>query len=605
MLTIKSQPGKNIILFLAAVTLFAGCRPPGVRALLQGKKLLEIGRPQLAVEKLRVAVVLLGNTNAQAFNYLGLACHYTGRSAEAERAYQRALALSPDLVEARYNLGCLWLSQNKLEQAKAELTAYTLRRSNSLEGWLRLGTAQWRSRDLAAAERSFGEALRLGPQNPEALTGFGLVHFQRNHSAAEAAGYFAKALRAQRDYGPALLNLAIVAQANLKDRQLALRTYRDYLSLKPPPDNMDAVKVIVHQLEQELAAPPRLARGSDSAAQPVSNPPRPVVAEGTPNTNQPRAVITEPPRLVTTLKPEPPNNQARLLPATSVVKSPPAVASMPQTNFEVVKIPAEPVFNAAEDVPPPPAAPSTGTLAASATVPAVTTATKPPKRSFLQKINPINLFSGESKPSSHPTSHPTPTGSVAVEHPEILVTDSDAAGTAAMRASARYAYHLPARLEAGNRSEAERSFAQGAKAQEAQNLAEAIQAYRRATQLDASYFDAHYNLGLAAFQQGNLPIALMAYENALTILPESEDARYNFALALKQANYPIDAANELEKVLTIYPNDSRAQLALGNLYAQQLREPAKARQHYLKMLESDPRNSQAPAVRYWLTANPK
>jgi hypothetical protein len=35
-----------------------------------------------------------------------------------------------------------------------------------------------------------------------------------------------------------------------------------------------------------------------------------------------------------------------------------------------------------------------------------------------------------------------------------------------------------------------------------------------------------------------------------------------------------------------------------------LRQPAKARQHYLRVLEAEPHNSQANAIRYWLAANP-
>jgi Flp pilus assembly protein TadD len=62
--------------------------------------------------------------------------------------------------------------------------------------------------------------------------------------------------------------------------------------------------------------------------------------------------------------------------------------------------------------------------------------------------------------------------------------------------------------------------------------------------------------------------------------------------------------NELERLLSIYPNEPRAHLALGNLYAQQLHQPAKAREHYVKVLDLDPHNPQAASVRYWLIANP-
>jgi tetratricopeptide (TPR) repeat protein len=147
-------------------------------------------------------------------------------------------------------------------------------------------------------------------------------------------------------------------------------------------------------------------------------------------------------------------------------------------------------------------------------------------------------------------------------------------------------------------------FAQGVQSQQARRLSEAIQSYRLATQADPSFFEAYYNLGLADTEAGHLSAALAAYENALAVQPRSLDARYNFALVLKQANYLVDAVIELERVVAMFPNETRAHLVLGNLYAQQFRQPAKARQHYLKVLEVEPQNPQGSAIRYWLAANP-
>ena len=96
----------------AVLVAFCGCTPAGPRALLQGKKLIEEGKYNRAIPKLQTATSILA-TNAQAWNYLGLAYHHAGQGAEAEKAYQRALVLNHDLSEARYNLGCLWLAQNK------------------------------------------------------------------------------------------------------------------------------------------------------------------------------------------------------------------------------------------------------------------------------------------------------------------------------------------------------------------------------------------------------------------------------------------------------------------------------------------------------------
>jgi tetratricopeptide (TPR) repeat protein len=584
--TIKKQAWKEVTFFLTAVTLFTACSPPGVRALLEGKRLIEAGEYQPAVEKLRSAVVLLGSTNAQAYNYLGLACHQAGQFSEAERAYQRALALNPALAEARFNLGCLWLSQNKPEQAKSELTAFTLRRGTSAEGWLKLGVAQFHSKDLPAAEKSLSEALRLSPKNAEALTELGLVRLQRGH-ASDAVQLFGKALKEQPAYHPALLNWAVVAQQNLRDPNLALQKYREYLALKPVPENALAVNAIVRQLEQDLA--PKRPAVTNAVAVSSTNEVKTAPAEITHSSPPPKPTAPESVRVAIAPRSEPTTNISRPPGSNSVVKPQPVSAPAPDTNFEIVKLAPDPVFKAATDVPAPPPRtepPPVESPLTTSTAPALAAESRPPKRSFFQKINPINLFSTQDK---------APAAAESVSN--------TASGPNANWP--RYRYQSPTRPEPGNHSEAELSFAQALQAQQRQQLPEAVQAYRQAIQLDPSYYDAYYNLGLVTSASGNLPLSLNSYESALAIRPESVDARYNLALVLKQANYPIDAANELEKLLAINPNDSRAHLALGNLYAQQLGLSGKARQHYLKVLETDPRNPQAPSVRYWLTANPK
>lgn len=579
--TIRIQVGKSFILFLAAVTFFAGCTPAGPRALFKGQSLLEQSRYTEAVEKLRLATQLLG-TNAQAYNYLGIACHHAGYTAEAEKAYQRALALNPDLAEARFNLGSLWLEQNKLEQAKTEFTAYTLRRANSVEGWLKLGSVQLRSsesgpafaraNDLGAAERSFNTALGLNPHSAEALAACGLVKVRRGH-AAEAAHLFQKSLAEQPDYGPAILNLAIVEQQYLNDRAAAVEKYHQYLSLKPLPENAEAVRILVGQLEQELvnaAHLPSLSSGGSPTNSVTLTPPEvvpfhnPAVVKAPP-TNELRLAASQKSRMLTNLAP-------------AAVPSGPKPASAPvdlSVSMQTETLREAPVLKVAEGPPNP----------------------GPPTPSHLDSPQPSAKSS--SPQGVYPTGTDSRTATVATAASEIQPPTAPAPGL-----SRRYAYRFPPKPAPGNRSEAERSFAQGVQAQQSQHLNEAIQAYRQATRIDPSYFDAYYNLGVAAAEATNLGLALASYESALAARPDSLDARYNFALTLKQANYYVDAEHELEQLLKRAPSDSRAHLALGNLYAQQLQNPANARLHYLKVLENDPRNPQAGAIRYWLTDNP-
>lgn len=490
--------------------ILCGCTPAGPKAFVQGAKLIDKGKYTEAVEKLKLATSLMP-TNAQAWNYLGLAHHHAGQMDEAEKTYRRALLIDHDLSEAHYNLGCLFLEEKKNDAAKTEFIAYTLRRANSPDALLKLGSAQLRLGELAGAEKTFQDALRLSPQNAEALNGLGCVRAHQRARANEAPGYFRAALKAQTNYPPALLNWAIFAQS--QDKHLALQKYREYVSLRPPPENVPAVKALVSQLEQELNPPP--------ATHIATNPTPPRLAPT--NVTRPAAVQKSEPSTTSTKSAAPP------IPKTATNNTRPATTAAPPADTDTVKLPPEPVVKSAQDV------------------------------------------AALSTPSA---SAPTP-------------SSPDTAGTAS-----------------ANHAQAERLFAEGRRAQQAHRLTDAINSYRAAAELDPAYFEAFYNLALAAGEAGDSQAAIAAYESALAIRPDSLDARYNLSLVLKQNNDFARAAGELEKLLQKYPNDARSHLALGNLYAQQLHEPAKARQHYVKVLETDPHNAQADKIRFWLTSNP-
>jgi len=619
MLTIKNRVGRDLVAarknatlsssnaagLMLLVALLAGCTPSGPRALFAGKRLLDEGEYPQAIEKLKTATSLLGGTNALAWNYLGLAYHHANEAAEAERAYQRALALDHDLNEARYNLGCLWLEQNRLEAAKAEFTACTLRRPNVIEGFLKLGSVQLRTHEAGAAEKSYSDALRLNAHSPEALNGLGLARLERGR-ADEAAQCFEDALKQQPDYPPALLNLAIVSQQYLKDRQLALEKYRQYLALKPPPANAEALMATVQQLEMELNPPTRTTATND-------------LVQRTSKVNPPRPAVTNVTKIASVSNPEPslspprtaPVSVARTEPAVHVAKAAPTNVTEPPANTEIVRLPAEPVLKRAQDVSAAMVeAPGTASepLVTTSSVPSTATEPTVARRGFFQRVNPLNLFRGAKRTQAPPTQLAAGgalTGGETAQNASTGVESASGVPLPSASGEARsYAYRSPSQPVPGNRPAAERALAQGVKAYEARQWPEAVRAYRSAALLDPSFYKAHYDLGLAATKTGNLPVALAAYEDALAVDPTSRDARYNLALVLKQSNYIADAVKELEKLLVINPDETRAHLALGNLYAQQLHRPDKARPHYLKVLEEEPRHPQARDIRFWLAANP-
>jgi tetratricopeptide (TPR) repeat protein len=168
----------------------------------------------------------------------------------------------------------------------------------------------------------------------------------------------------------------------------------------------------------------------------------------------------------------------------------------------------------------------------------------------------------------------------------------------------RYLYLSPRNPQAGDRRAASGAFTRAREFEQESRWLDALQSYRQATELDPGWFEAQYNYGVIAFRLRNVNQSLAAYEMALAIQPDSVDARYNFALALKVAGYVTDAVNELMKILAANPDEVRAHLALGSLYAQQLRDPVRARRHYLKVLAVNPANPQAADIQFWLSSNP-
>lgn len=568
MLATKNRVQRMVLLLLGTMILITACSRNGPGALQAGKKYLEAGKIEQAITELQFAVQLLP-TNAAAWNYLGVAYHQAGLVTNAADAYTRSLRFDRDLLDVRFNLGCLWLEQERWEEAKTEFTAYTLRRSDDVEGWSKLGLAQLRSREFTAAEKSFREATQLEATNAEAWNGLGLVLAQRNR-LREAAEAFDTALKLVPQHRAALLNLATVEQ-RLNDLPEAVKHYREYLALQPRVSDWEAVNAIVQTLEPPPAPPTRSV---------VTNPPAPIAV-----------VPTNPvPRSSTSNLAAAPRSNA--IPATNAnvearpvtPKPTPPVAARPVTNSlattEAVKLPVETVVKSAPNETPPPVVKKEP----ASTPPSATTS-----KGFFSRLNPFRRNTN----STSVTTNRTATVARATNAvPTTNLTMTASAATAGGKSAS------------DDRRAAQFALVQGQQAQRAQKLPEAIRYYRRAISLDPNFFEAHYCLGLVAYETRSYKTAAMAWESALKLRPDSSDARYNYALTLKADGEYKKAVDELEKLLALHPDEARGHLILGILYAEKIPDIPRARKHYNRVLQLDPRNPQASAIRYWLVANP-
>jgi tetratricopeptide (TPR) repeat protein len=563
--------------------------------------LLDEGRYADAVPKLEKAAALLPK-HALAWNYLGLAYHGNGQLEQAANAYRSALALDHKLMVVRYNLGCLHLEQGNLPAAIDELKSYTLLRPAALEGWLKLGAAQLRARRLEDAEKSFRAALDLQAKHPEALNGLGLIQVQRRRWQ-DALNHFNVAVLHDPPFAPALLNSAVIHHQYLNNRSTALQRYRQYLALQPRPADWESVEATARQLEQELNPPPAVARPAQiSRAAPATVKTNPTPASSNALSRQvslrPAPARTNAPSLAASSKaPGPSAPATNVLAATRKASPEPArppvkpaakgaeVLAAKPADVEVAQVSPDLVLKPAQELPRAAAPPLPEASVPDHSV-ATNGSTNGTKRGFLSRLNP---FGG--KPKATPVADPVAPRGTDVSPPPLIAVP-------------RYTYLTPAAPTPGNRAESEKSFKRGLKAQKGGNRAEAVSEYQAAVKTDPANYDAYYNLGLAALGGGDTRLSLWAYEIALALKPDDEDARYNFALALKAAGYWLDATDQLKKLLAADASEVRAHLSLGNLYSQQMEQPDLAREHYLSVLELNPRHAEAAKIRYWLAANP-
>jgi tetratricopeptide (TPR) repeat protein len=151
-------------------------------------------------------------SSALVFNNLGRALADEGRFAEAETAYQRALALQPASAEALTNLGNLRARFEDWEGAAAHYRAALKIDSRfAPEAHNNLGNVLARTGQVDEAVSHFEEALRLKTEYPEALNNLANTLAMRGDLAG-AEDRYREAIRRKPAYPEAWLGLGGVLQ---------------------------------------------------------------------------------------------------------------------------------------------------------------------------------------------------------------------------------------------------------------------------------------------------------------------------------------------------------------------------------------------------------
>ena len=176
-----------------------------------GRELLDNGLERAAVIAFdRAARAAPG---ASTLYRLGTLLARSGETTRARQAYERALALQPDLAEASNDLGALLAQGGDLDAAIGRFRAALASTPDYPDALNNLGYALLLTGREQEARALYEKALALQPDFPEALNNLGLL-FGRAGDMPRAERFFRDALGRRPDYGEAANNLALVLASN-------------------------------------------------------------------------------------------------------------------------------------------------------------------------------------------------------------------------------------------------------------------------------------------------------------------------------------------------------------------------------------------------------
>jgi tetratricopeptide (TPR) repeat protein len=549
MMTTKKQRRAHfhLVVVAAIVMLVTACGPPGARQLRRGEQYTRAGQFAEAVVVLRDATRILADAphpvQSKAWNLFGLACHGMGQLDAADKAYREALKLDRDNAAINYNLGCLRLQQTNFPGAIDYLTTYVALRPNDVQGYLRLATAHFHyALERPASEKSrFLESARHDLESAEGVSASAETVNALGVLQMQRRPPGADAIRAaSANFELALHRDSYCAPAMLN---LAIVS-QQYL-------NNPARALQLYRAYLKLAPPPPYAKEVARLVDDLD------ISQ--------RISITRASGSAPATAPSPAPSSARM----NVAPSNPA-APRPGT------LPAN---SPAHVVPAAPEKASAANSAPSVPEPVVTDTAPSTNSPGGQHSNPLLGSSGKPKTNDQ--------ASAAAELPPVSP-------------GARYDYPPPVTLIPGDRARAKRLLAEAVRARQSRYITQSITAYQDAIAADPTFYEASFELGLAAIEDRDYPTALEALHRALTLQGDSAAARYAFAWTLQKRGYFEDAAHELDKLLGQHPENVRAHLLLGNLYAEKLHQTKLAREQFTQALQLDPANAQAATIRAWL-----
>ena len=101
------------------------------------------------------------------------------------------------------------------------------------------------------------------------------------------------------------------------------------------------------------------------------------------------------------------------------------------------------------------------------------------------------------------------------------------------------------------------------------DLEGALSSYDEVLNIDKTFYQAHFQIGVIQSKMGNKDLAVGSYEKSIQINPQFYKAFFALGLAKSSMNDTEGALESLQKAIDIYPGYDKAYGAMGDIYIQQ------------------------------------
>jgi len=189
-----------------------------------------------------------------------------GNQFTEEEKYDEALAIFnqflteyPEVYQVHLNTGRCYLKKGDLDKAEADFQLvldktlethgdYTGDPDASLRAFTGLGEVAIQRQDYEAAQKSFGQALEISPEDEQAALNVGEILFS-NQKIDAAIHYYDMAIQIKPDWSKPYLKLGYV-YLNKADYEKSLEYFNKFIEMDPENPEVPTVKNIIATIEK-------------------------------------------------------------------------------------------------------------------------------------------------------------------------------------------------------------------------------------------------------------------------------------------------------------------------------------------------------------------